>query len=342
MAHTLDTPTASRLARAALGHLGREYPSKLDHVLDGPADAQGPRALHPLFYGSFDWHSCVHGWWCVARLARRMPDLPERAEIERRLDESFTPEAVAGELAYLRRPSARGFERPYGWAWALKLAEELGRRDDAAGRRRAAVFAPLAAAFAERFTAYLPLCAYPVRAGAHTNTAFALALALDYARAAGDDALADLACASLHAWHGGDAACQAWEPSQDDFLSPALMEAAAMRRALSPGGFQMWFAEFLPDAGRGAPATLFTPARVSDRTDGKIAHLDGLNLSRAWCWREIAAALDPADPARARAMDAAEAHLEAALPHVTGDYMGEHWLASFALLALEACDGLAG
>ena len=340
MAHALDAATGSRLARAALGHLGREYPNKLDHVLDGQQDARTPRELHPIFYGSYDWHSCVHGWWCVARLARRLPDLPERAGIEARLDAAFTPEAVAGELAYLDRPSARGFERPYGWAWALKLAEELGARGDPAGRRRAEVYTPLARAFADRFATFLPLCRYPVRAGAHTNTAFALALALDYARATPDPALERQACAALHAWHGDDADCQAWEPSQDDFLSPALVEAVAMRRALSPQRFRAWFAAFLPRAGQGAPGALFTPAHVTDRTDGKIAHLDGLNLSRAWCWREVAAGLDADDPARRRALTAADAHLDVALPHLTGDYMGEHWLATYALLALEAGDGV--
>ena len=252
------------------------------------------------------------------------------------MDAAFTAEAVAGELAYLDRPSARGFERPYGWAWLLKLAEELGRREDAAGRRRAAVLAPLARAFADRFRAHLPLCDYPVRSGAHGNTAFALRLVLDYAEAAGDEALADLACGRLTAWHGADRAAQAWEPDGDSFLSPTLMEAAALRRALSPEGFRMWLAAFLPDAARGAPAALFLPARVSDRSDGKMAHLDGLNRSRAWCWREIAGGLQPGDPLRATALAAAEDHLDAGLPHVTGDYMGEHWLASFALLALDA------
>ncbi len=334
---TVLTPELARaFARAALGHVGREFPHKLDHVLDGAEDARTPRALHPIFHGSYDWHSCVHGWWMLARLARRLPHLPEAVEIERRLDAAFTPANVAGELAYLDRPSARGFERPYGWAWLLKLAEELAAREDPAGRGRAETLAPLAAAFAERFRAYLPLCDYPVRSGAHANTAFALALTLDYARAAGDEALADLACGRLVAWHRADQDAQAWEPDQDSFLSPTLTAAAAMRRALSPEGFRMWWSTFLPGAAEGRPAVLFAPARVSDRTDGKIAHLDGLNLSRAWGWREIAAGLEADDPVRARALAAAERHLQASLPHVTGDYMGEHWLASFALLALEA------
>ena len=339
MTPTALTPeTAGTFARAALGHVGREFPHKLDHVLDGPADARTPRELHPIFFGSYDWHSCVHGWWTLARLARRLPGLPAAADIERRLDEAFTVTNVAGELAYLDRPSTRGFERPYGWAWLLKLHEELGLREDAAGRRRAEALEPLARAFAARLRAFLPLADYPVRTGAHLNTSFALRLALDWARAAGDAELCDLACGRLLAWHGHDRAAAAWEPDGDAFLSPTLMEAAAMRAALSPEGFRMWLADFLPDAARGAPATLFTPARVSDRTDGKIAHLDGLNLSRAWCWREIAGGLDPADPLRATALAAAEDHLAASLPHVTGDYMGEHWLATFALLALLALE----
>ena len=324
----LTPEIAARLARAALGHVGREFPHKLDHVMDGPGDARTPRALHPIFHGSYDWHSCVHGWWTLAVIARRFPALPEAGEIGRRMAVTLTPEAVAGELAYLARPSARGFERPYGWVWLLKLAAELSRREDAAGE----VLAPLAAAFAMRFKAYLPLADYPVRAGAHTNTAFALRLVLDDP----DAELAELARSRLIAWHGEDRDAQGWEPDQDSFLSPTLMEAAAMRRALSGEGFRIWFARFLPQAAQGAPKTLFTPARVSDRSDGKIAHLDGLNLSRAWCWREIAGGLDETDPACAAALGAAERHLEASLPHVTGDYMGEHWLASFALLALEA------
>ncbi len=335
MTEGLTAERGAVLAGAALGHVGREYPHKLDHVLDGADDARTPSDLHPIFHGSFDWHSCVHGWWTLARLARRLPELAEAAEIERRLDEAFTPDMVAGELAYLARPSSRGFERPYGWAWLLKLHEEFGLRDDPAGRRRAQALAPLAIAFAQRFRAWLPLADYPVRSGAHGNTAFALRLALDWAEAH-DPALATLASAKLVAWYGGDAAAQAWEPDGDAFLSPTLVEAAAMRRALSPEGFRMWLAAFLPDAARGAPAALFTPARVSDRSDGKIAHLDGLNLSRAWCWREVAGGLEEGDALRATALQAADAHLTEALPHVTGDYMGEHWLASFALLALEA------
>lgn len=336
MTHALDAATASRFAAAALGHVTREYPNKMDHVLAGPADVQGPRALHPIFFGSFDWHSCVHGWWTLFTLLRLHPDAPEAPRIEALADALFTPANVAAETAYLDRPESRGFERPYGWAWLLMLAAELARHDSEAGRRRAATLQPLAEAFARRFRDFLPIASYPVRVGTHFNTAFALRLALDYADAAGDVALADQCRDAALRWHAGDRGCQAWEPSQDEFLSPALMEAELMRRVLSADAFLVWFDAFLPDLAARAPATLFAPASVSDRSDGKIAHLDGLNLSRAWCWRGVASALDPADPRRPVALEAAQVHLDAALPHVTGDYMGEHWLASFALLALLA------
>ncbi len=332
---TLDAALASRFAAAALGHVTREFPNKLDHVMAGPTDVQGPRDLHPIFFGSFDWHSCVHGWWTLFTLLRLHPDLPEAARIRALADELFTEANVAAEVAYLARPESRGFERPYGWAWLLMLAAEMDRHADADGRRRAAVLRPLALAFADRFRSFLPLAAYPVRVGTHYNTAFALRLTLDWAEA-NDPALAGLCRDKALAWHGEDRDCQAWEPSQDEFLSPALMEAALMRRALPEAEFRDWFDAFLPRLHARAPATLFRPASVSDRSDGKIAHLDGLNLSRAWCWREIASALPEDDPRAAAARQAAELHLAAALPHVTGDYMGEHWLASFALLALRA------
>ncbi len=332
MAHVLDAAIASRFATAALGHVTREYPNKMDHALAGPADVQGPRALHPIFFGSFDWHSCVHGWWTLFTLLRLYPDLPEAGRIRSLADRLFTAQNVAAETAYLDRPGSRGFERPYGWAWLLMLAAELERHGD----DRAAALRPLARAFARRFTDFLPLADYPVRVGTHYNTAFALRLALDYAEAVGDSDLAALCRDRALCWHATDRDCQAWEPSQDEFLSPALIEAVLMRRTFAPEVFAAWFDAFLPRLAERRPSTLFAPASVSDRSDGKIAHLDGLNLSRAWCWREIAAALPSTDPRRSIALEAAEVHLDAALPHVTGDYMGEHWLASFALLALLA------
>jgi hypothetical protein len=324
---------ASSFARIALGHVTREYPNKLDHVLDGPADARGPRDLHPIFYGSFDWHSCVHGYWLLAALLRREPGIPEAGQIRALLDDALTEAKVAGEVAYLARPSARGFERPYGWGWLLKLQAELLAHDDP---RWARALQPLAEAFAQRFRDFLPKAHYPIRTGVHSSTAFALALAQDYAAAARDTALSDLFRDKARAWYLADRDAPAWEPSGDDFLSATLMEAECLRRLLPPAEFAPWLKAFLPNAAQSRPETLFSPAVVTDRSDGKIAHLDGLNFSRAWCWREIAATLPAGDPLAAVAEDAARRHMAASLPHVAGDYMGEHWLASFALLALTA------
>jgi Protein of unknown function (DUF2891) len=332
----IDPALCERFAAIALGHVGMEYPNGLSLAVSGPQDLGTPRELHPIFFGSFDWHSCVHSHWLLARLRRISPGLSRAGAIEAHFNESFTPQKVDGELAYLARPYSRGFERPYGWAWLLMLQSELERHEDAAGRRWAATLRPLAEAFATRFKAWLPLADYPVRAGVHSNTAFALALTHEYATTIGDEALAALVTAKARDWHLEDRDCQAWEPSGDEFLSSALVEAELMRRILAPAAFEAWFHRFLPRAAEGQPASLFEPARVSDRTDGKIAHLDGLNLSRAWCWRGIAHALGDAAPLARTARAAADRHLEASLPHVSGDYMGEHWLASFALLALEA------
>ena len=328
----LTPDLASKFAAIALAHVTREYPHKLDHVLNGPVDARTPRDLHPIFFGSFDWHSCVHGYWLLATLRRLYPGLPQAGEIDELFAGSFTAEKVEAERSYLDLPSSRGFERPYGWAWLLKLQAELLGHDAPWAER----LAPLAQAFAQRFREFLPLATYPVRAGVHSSTAFALALAHDYALATQDAALTQLLRHKAVDWYGQDQADQAREPSGDAFLSPALMEAECMRRLLRPTEFRAWFARFLPDAAHRRPVPLFAPATVSDRSDGKIAHLDGLNLSRAWCWRSIAGALDEGDPARAVALETAERHLATSLPYVSGDYMGEHWLASFALMALLA------
>jgi hypothetical protein len=316
----LNADTASKMARIALGHVAREFPNKLDHVLLGQDDAKTPRDLHPIFFGSFDWHSCVHGWWCLLTLRRLFAQMADALEIERLGDSSFTSGKVATERAYLDRPLSNGFERPYGWAWLLQLHLEATRHPD---RRWGTELEPLARAFAERFDRYLQILTYPIRAGTHFNTAFALVLAFDWAEQF-DPRLAELIRARAKHWFTDDLDCQAWEPSGDDFLSPALTEALLMSRVLPIAEFRDWFAAFLPRIEQRQPATLFTPATVSDRSDGKIAHLDGLNLSRAWCWRWLG------HP------EFAENHLEAALPHLSGDYMGEHWLQSFALLALLA------
>ena len=324
----LDAALASRMAGIALGHVAREYPHKLDHVLGGDEDARTLRDLHPIFFGSFDWHSCVHGWWTLLTLRRMFPAMAEAAAIDALASAIFTSEKAAAELAYLDRPLSAGFERPYGWGWLLALHLEATRHPTLGD-----TLAPLAQAFASRFAPYLGKLTYPIRTGTHANTSFALILALGWA----DTFDAPLA-ATIRAWasdkFAADRDCQAWEPGGDEFLSSALTEALLMRRSQSDAAFAKWFAAFLPRIADRDPATLFIPATVSDRSDGKIAHLDGLNLSRAWCWRGIAPALPPAEQAVAHA--AADHHLATALPHIAGDYMGEHWLASFALLALTA------
>lgn len=330
----LTREIAEKFASLALAHVSREYPNIMHHVMANPGDVIGPRQAHPIFFGSYDWHSCVHGYWLMARLMRRFPDFAAAKQIGALFDERITATNVAGELAYISTPQSRGFERPYGWGWLLALQFELDRHKDGVGGRAADTLRPLAEAFAARFSSFLPLADYPVRTGVHSSTAFALRLAADYAEPNDPDLYA-LMRDKVLAWYGGDRGAQAWEPSQDDFLSPTLMEAECMRRFLAPAAFRAWFAEFLPQAADGEPATLFIPARVSDRSDGKIAHLDGLNFARAWCWRSIASALG-AHPAASRAREAAERHIAASLRHVAGDYMGEHWLATFALLALEA------
>ncbi|OYX48323.1 MAG: hypothetical protein B7Y90_10285 [Alphaproteobacteria bacterium 32-64-14] len=331
---TLTPDIAEKFASLALGHIAREFPYKMDHVFTGPQDVIAPRTAHPIFYGSFDWHSCVHGYWLMARLLRRQPDMPSAPRIRAQFAEAMTPENVTGELAYLARPMARSFERPYGWAWLLALQAELELHTDGELATAAVSLRPLAQAFAQRFHAFLPLADYPIRTGVHSSTAFAIRMSADWAEAF-DPALFDLMREKCQAWYGGDRDCPAWEPSLDDFHSPALSEMECMRRMLQPATFREWLGRFMPRLAQGHPTSLFAPAKVSDRTDGKIAHLDGLNFSRAWCWRALAAQLGD-HPISQRARESADRHLDASLPHVAGDYMGEHWLATFALLALDA------
>lgn len=332
---------ASQFAEIALSHVTREYPNKLDHVLAGDTDLKAPRELHPIFYGSFDWHSCVHGYWLLARLLRRYPNLPQAGRIQGLFRAAFTQDHVAIEQAYLARPMTATFERPYGWAWLLMLAAEFALHPIDELRHCAVALAPLAGEFSRRFLTFLPKAIYPVRAGVHSNTAFAVTLALDYARTVSDTALAQAVTLAARRWYTQDIDCQAWEPSAEDFLSPSLMEAECMRRVLSPDEFGTWFIRFLPRLEQCEPGTLFQPARVADRSDGRIAHLDGLNLTRAWCWSNLASGFAPAD-ARCQVMrGAARQHLEAALPHIAEHYMGEHWLATFAWLALEAAEPVA-
>lgn len=341
-AHAADSPgtltreRASAFARLALKGIGKEYPNKLEHVMAGPDDVKGPKALHPAFYGSYDWHSSVHGHWMLVRLLRRFPDLTEAKEIRAALDANLTAENLRAEAEYFRRKESRPFERPYGWAWLLKLAEELHGWDDPSARRWREAIRPVEEIVAARYLEFFPKQTYPIRTGVHPNTAFGLLFAHDYAKAVGDAKLKELVEARARAYFGADDDAPAkWEPSGADFFSPSLMEADLMRRILPPAEFRAWFGRFLPGASRGEPKSLFTPATVTDRTDPQLVHLDGLNLSRAWCLRGIASALPEGDPARSALTASADRHAEAGLEHVSsGDYAGEHWLASFAVYLL--------
>lgn len=347
---------APRFARLALGCVTREYPNLIAHVLTDPSHVLLPRQLHPAFYGCFDWHSAVHGHWLLAHLLRAhggAGTLPE-ADIRAALDANLTAENLKAEDEYFGHPARRSYERPYGWAWLLKLHEELHAWDDPDARRWFDALTPLASTVVGKYLDFFPKQQYPVRAGTHFNTAFGLAFAWDYAAALAESEggaqslgreklervaeLESLVSERARAYFGRDENYPAaWEPSGDDFLSPALVEADLMRRVLKADEFVAWLEKFLPGAAAGEPANLFTPAEVSDRSDPKIVHLDGLNLSRAWCMRAVASALAPSDPRRPALARAARLHADAALPHVTsGDYAGEHWLATFAVYLLSA------
>jgi hypothetical protein len=336
MGLALTSTMASQFAAVTLSHVTREYPNKQDHVLNGPSDVQSSRRLHPIFYGSFDWHGCVLAYWLLARIYRRFPGLPVAFEIRQLIDAHFTSQNVDAELAYLGQPLRSTFERPYGWAWLLMLSTELAHHTTLEGKRWSNALAPLADEFAPRFVDYLAKAAYPVRTGVHSNTAFALAGALEYAEIARNGSLEEVIREKALDWYGQDADCQAWEPSGEDFLSPALVEAECMRRVLAASVFAQWLDRFLPRLSAAQPACLFLPATVSDRTDGKIAHLDGLNFSRAWCLRSLARSLRTGDDFRELLLRTAEVHLESSLHHIADDYMGSHWLATYAALALDA------
>ncbi|MDA8236768.1 MAG: DUF2891 domain-containing protein [Chloroflexi bacterium] len=331
---------AAAYARVAMANVDREFPSDVWQLVRGPGDLpRRPRERTPVFWGSFDWHSCVEMHWLLARLLCVVPDAIPVAEVRALLDRQLRPGPLAAEAAFIAHPDNRNRERPYGWGWALALVAELEAWDDPDGRRWAAAAAPLADAVAGNFLDWLPRATYPVRYGVHGNSAFGLGLALPWAttRAAiGAPALRDAIVAAARGWFGRDVDYPGgWEPSGFDFLSPALVEAELMSRLLDRGAFAAWLDAFLPGIAARRPAVLFEPAVVSDPTDGHIAHLHGLNLSRAWCWRRIAAALGPDDPRRPPALEAARLHAAAGLPVVVGDdYMVEHWLAAYAVLLL--------
>ena len=264
----LSREQASSFARLALIGIQKEYPNKPEHVLNSEADIQGPRALHPAFYGSFDWHSSVHSHWMLVRLMRLFPDLPESRQIRVVLAKHLTAKNLQAEADYFAQPNHQTFERTYGWAWLLKLAEELHGWDDPEGRQWSRNLQPLVDAIVSRYLAFLPKQTYPIRSGVHPNTAFGLSFALDYARAAGHKSLADLIEKRSRFYFAADVGIPAaWEPSGADFFSPSLMEADLMRRVLPPAEFRVWLRRFLPGMARGEPKSLFTPAEVTDRTD---------------------------------------------------------------------------
>ena len=321
---------AARFAQLALDCVHREYPNKIAHTLGSDADARPPRALTPSFYGCFDWHSAVHGHWMLARLARVFPDAPFATAARVALERSITAENIAAEVRYMEAPGRTGFERPYGLAWLLQLAAELRRWPADLAR----ILEPLEAAAARKLEEWLPKLAYPDRSGQHSNTAFALGLAID---------ALDAPWLRAHAqrFYARDRnAPLAWEPSGEDFLSPCLAEADLMRRVYPPDRFTAWLAEFLPDF------SSLAPVASPDPSDGKLAHLDGLNLSRAWMLRGIAKGLPAGNERREPLLALAEAHRQAGLVAVTGEhYEGGHWLGTFAVyleteLAAEHSPGL--
>jgi hypothetical protein len=324
---------ASHFAQLALACVQREFPSSIAHLLHDPSDVRRPRELHPAFYGCLDWHSAVHGHWMLARLLRTVPGLPEAAAIRAAFDANLTAAHIAAEVAYFHGGHRQSYERPYGWAWLLQLVAELHGWDDHGAGRWVAHLAPLTDVIVARYLGFFPRQTYPVRTGVHANTAFGLALALDFARATGHRSLTALIVERVTTYYGADRdAPAAWEPDGEDFLSPSLIEADLVRRVLPPADFAPWLHGLFP---RGLPPSLAKPALVSDRSDPKLAHLDGLNLSRAWCLRAVAAALPADDPLRAEFAASGDAHATAGLANVaTGDYMGEHWLASFAVYLL--------
>jgi hypothetical protein len=336
--YRLTEETASGFARIALGCVHREFPNKPGHVMNDSSEVEPPAALHPAFYGCFDWHSSVHGHWMLVRLLDLFPEMPEAKEIREVLDRDLTAENILAEAAYFRQEGRASFERTYGWAWLLKLAEETGRCSDPAALKWKKNLQPLVDVIVADYFEFLPKQTYPIKRGVHPNTAFGLSFALDYARSSGNAGFEVLITDTAKDYFFGSQGveCPAWwEPDGDDFFSPCLMIADLMRKILPQDIYAEWLSAFLPGLAYGLPGSLLEPAEVSDRSDPKIVHLDGLNLSRAWCMRGIASSLPGDDPRREILERSACLHAGATLPHVvSGNYEGEHWLASFAVLLL--------
>jgi hypothetical protein len=332
----LTPAVASNFARIALRCVSKEYPNKPDHVFNDENDLLSPKAMHPSFYGCFDWHSSVHGHWMLVKILRLFPDLPESSQIRIALGANLTADNIRREVQYLDQPGRKSFERTYGWAWLLKLAEELQGWDDKQGREWSRNLDPLVQAIVSRYQDFLPKQTYPIRTGVHPNTAFGISFALDYARAMKNQKLEEVLAERSMTYFAADKdAPFSWEPGGEDFFSPGLMEADLMRKILEPARFRSWFHDFAPTLIGESPKNILTPAVVSDRSDPKIVHLDGLNLSRAWCMFGIASSLPANDPLKSILLASAKKHADDALAHVaSGNYEGEHWLASFAVFML--------
>jgi hypothetical protein len=335
-AQPFDAAQAQRFARLALACVHKEYPNKIAHVLNGDEDVRAPRELTPAFYGCFDWHSSVHGHWLLARLARLYPEAPFAAEARAALARSLTPDNVAAEVRYLEGKGRASFERPYGLAWLLQLVAELREWPEVEPRAWAQALAPLEAAAVDRLRTWLPKLVYPIRVGEHSQTAFAFGLVLDWARAKGDVEVARLVEERSRGYYQKDRACTlGYEPSGEDFLSPCLAEADLMRRVLEPAAFARWLSTFLPAIPKQAGSAWLAPGIVTDRADPKLAHLDGLNLSRAWMLEGMAAGLPAGDRRVVALRSTAAAHRDAGLVGVTGEhYEGGHWLGTFAVYLL--------
>ncbi len=338
----LTRAVAEQLAAYPLKCVVQEYPNKPSNILEKPEDALGPQQMHPAFYGCFDWHSSVHGHWMLVRLLKKFPDLSNAGMIRQVLKQNLDAANIEKERAYFALPINATFERMYGWAWLLKLAEELHTWNDPEGRQWEKNLQPLTDLIIKRTAAFLPKQTYPIRQGMHPNTAFALAFVYDYANTTRNDTLKKIVEQRSRDYFLKDAKAPVeWEPSGSDFLSPALEEADLMRRVLSKTEFRQWINNFFPGIVETKPANILKPVLVADRTDLQLVHLDGLNFSRAWCMFGIAQALDRSDPLHNLFVQSAHEQLSAAFPNIaSGHYGGEHWLASFMLYALDMSEGL--
>ena len=330
-ARAMSADEIGRFTQLAMDCIPQEYPNKLNQVLPDDEFLRAPKTLHPAFYGCYDWHSSVHGHWMLVKALKAFEDLPNREAVFAQLMDSISAENIEAELAYFLHES-KSWERMYGWAWLLQLQNELMSWDEPRAQQMSRALQPLSIYLRDRYMQFLPVQVYPVRTGVHPNSSLGMSFANDYAQPAGDAEFAALIEQAAMRYYGDDARCPiAWEPSGEDFLSPCLEEAALMSRVLDGAAFERWLSSFLPELGSGEG---LDPVNVSDRTDPKIVHLDGLNLSRAWNLLIIANAVS--DAALATSLrESADAHLAASLPFVTADnYVGSHWLGSFAIYAL--------